>query len=221
MSNYETKLSEYIQNKFAPAVVLFNYIGGVHVDRINTLEEAVEKTITHLKVTHEEWIENMSAIGMDVEQELDGMVDQMFTFPYLDGLIYGLNDKFDGYIDQIKRSPYFRAIAAMEACINVTCALQEAFIPVEIFIEACDRVIDNNMSKFTTDKEYALTWELPEGCTLTSQEYKGDVYWYIVNADGKVKKRIGFEPVDLSDLVAKIIEYNKTLPIDDEDDNDE
>ena len=197
-------IGKYVVEKFSPAVTLFNYIAGVHVDCINTLDEAIEKTLLHLKVTHEEYIELVSNIGFDKTEELDGAVDLLFTYPYLCNLIAELSEKFEGYAELLARHKEMRGFMLMESCMQTVQTIMDAYIPVDVFIEACDRVIDNNMSKFTTDKEYAESWELPEGCYLVNKQYQDDIYYYIVNNDGKVKKRIGFVGVDLSDLAEKL-----------------
>lgn len=221
MSEGYVNLAKYVQGEFVHSVNFFNYLLGVHVDRIETLDDAIAKTKLQIKIAHEEFIENISSIGFSIEGELDGAIDQLYTYPYLTALITMLADKFDGYVDVLSVQPEIRALAVMEACIGVIHPLQEAFIPEDIFIEGCSRVVKNNMSKFTTSKDEAETWILPEGCRLTSQEYQGQTYWYIVNQDGKVKKRVGFENVDLSDLVEKIGEAtNITIEITEGEDDE-
>ncbi len=216
------QLSEYVATEFMKAVVLFNYIGGVHIDKTESVEQAIEKTKLMMKVAHEEFIENISAIGWDDEQELDGAVDQMFTFPYLSSYIDLCAAKFgDEYIELLQQSPCIRAYAVMASCIEVIQPLQETHIPVGVFKEACDRVVKNNMTKFTANREEAESWQFPvEGCSIASQEYDGVEYHYIIDSGGKVKKRVGFEGVDLSDLVAKIKFNSDSVTLTEESDDE-
>ena len=64
--------------------------------------------------------------------------------------------------------------------------------------EYANRVIANNMQKFTTSLEEFKTWE--SGYIPTSKEYDGKLYYFFVDENRKVKKRDGFPKVEVEDL---------------------
>ncbi len=64
--------------------------------------------------------------------------------------------------------------------------------------EYANRVIANNMQKFTTSLEEFKTWE--SNYIPTSKEYDGKLYYFFVDENGKVKKRWGFPKVEVEDL---------------------
>ena len=64
--------------------------------------------------------------------------------------------------------------------------------------EYANRVIANNMQKFTTSLEGFKTWE--SNYIPTSKEYDGKLYYFFVDKNGKVKKRWGFPKVEVEDL---------------------
>ena len=64
--------------------------------------------------------------------------------------------------------------------------------------EYANRVIANNMQKFTTSLEEFKTWE--SNYIPTSKEYDGKLYYFFVDENGKVKKRDGFPKVEVEDL---------------------
>ena len=64
--------------------------------------------------------------------------------------------------------------------------------------EYADRVIANNMEKFTTDEEVFKTWK--SSYTPTSQVVDGVTYYFFVDENLKVKKRDGFPKVEVEDL---------------------
>ena len=74
---------------------------------------------------------------------------------------------------------------------------------LDLIIEATNRVVENNNQKHTDDKEYFDTWKHPKDEVLerSSKEVDGVTYYFFVNEVGKVRKKDGFEGVDLSHLV--------------------
>ena len=64
--------------------------------------------------------------------------------------------------------------------------------------EYANRVIANNMEKFTTDEEVFKTWK--SEYAPTSKVVDGVTYYFFVDENGKVKKRDGFPKVKVEDL---------------------
>ena len=64
--------------------------------------------------------------------------------------------------------------------------------------EYANRVIENNMQKFTTSLEEFKTWE--SNYIPTSKVVDGVKYYFFVDENGKVKKRGGFPKVDVEGL---------------------
>ena len=83
----------------------------------------------------------------------------------------------------------------MRVCIHTS--------TLDIIIKATDLVVENNMLKFTTDKEVFDNWKAPakENLTPSEQTVDGVTYYCLVNENGKVRKRKGFKIMDLSGLV--------------------
>ena len=71
-------------------------------------------------------------------------------------------------------------------------------LDMDILSEYADRVIANNMEKFTTGEEVFKTWK--SEYTPTSQVVDGVTYYFFVDENGKVKKRDGFPKVEVGDL---------------------
>ena len=69
---------------------------------------------------------------------------------------------------------------------------------MDILSEYADRVIANNMEKFTTDEEVFKTWK--SEYTPTSQVVDGVKYYFFVDENEKVKKRDGFPKVEVEGL---------------------
>ena len=71
-------------------------------------------------------------------------------------------------------------------------------LDIDILSEYADRVIANNMEKFTTDEAVFKTWK--SEYTPTSQVVDDIEYYFFVDGNGKVKKRDGFQKVEVEDL---------------------
>ena len=67
-----------------------------------------------------------------------------------------------------------------------------------ILSEYADRVIANNMEKFSTDESVFKTWK--SEYIPTSKVVDGVTYYFFVDENGKVKKRDGFPKVEVEDL---------------------
>ena len=71
-------------------------------------------------------------------------------------------------------------------------------LDVDILSEYANRVIANNMEKFTTDEEVFKTWK--SSYTPTSKVVDDIEYYFFVDGNGKVKKRDGFPKVEVEGL---------------------
>ena len=69
---------------------------------------------------------------------------------------------------------------------------------IDILSEYADRVIANNMEKFTTNEAVFKTWK--SEYTPTSQVVDGVTYHFFVDENGKVKKREGFPKIEVGGL---------------------
>ena len=69
---------------------------------------------------------------------------------------------------------------------------------IDILSEYADRVIENNMQKFTTSLEEFKTWE--SDYIPTSKECDSKLYYFFTDENSKVKKRNGFPKVEVEDL---------------------
>ena len=69
---------------------------------------------------------------------------------------------------------------------------------MDILSEYADRVIENNMKKFTTSLEEFKTWE--SDYIPTSKEYDGKLYYFFTDENSKVKKRNGFPKINVEGL---------------------
>ena len=71
-------------------------------------------------------------------------------------------------------------------------------LDIDILSEYANRVIANNMEKFTTSLEEVKTWE--SNYIPTSKECDGKLYYFFVDENGKVKKKDGFPKVEVGSL---------------------
>ena len=69
---------------------------------------------------------------------------------------------------------------------------------IDTLSEYADRVIANNMEKFTTDESVFKTWK--SEYTPKSKVVDGVTYYFFVDENGKVKKRDGFPKIEVGGL---------------------
>ena len=75
---------------------------------------------------------------------------------------------------------------------------QAYYLNMDILSEYADRVIANNMEKFSTDESVFKTWK--SSYTPTSKVVDGVTYYFFVDENGKVKKRDGFPKIEVGGL---------------------
>ena len=76
--------------------------------------------------------------------------------------------------------------------------LKTTELDLSILDEYADRVIENNMQKFTTSLGEFKTWK--SEYIPTSKVVDGVTYYFFVDENLKVKKRNGFPKVEVGDL---------------------
>jgi len=132
---------------------------------------------------------------------LDGACDTAFTVVYLHYLL-----------EEAKKRDYIKVNYKHTNLITLLGNLVMSNLPLDddeyydTFEEAMDRVIENNMSKVTTDVEDFKKWESPKGENLIpkSTVVDGTRYYLLVNAEGKCRKPDHFVGVDLTDLAGRL-----------------
>lgn len=205
ISNTELNAKEQYKNilekALQSAILLNKIIRGKSVEEYSD-EELSEAILTQSNVvTKEEIIEWISNYGLDTVEELDGAVDVIYTLSYLHYLI-----------EEAKRRDFVEINYKHTNLILMLGNVVLSNLPVDFdgsydtLEEAVDRIIENNMSKVTTDVEYFKTWESPKGENLIpkSTMVDGTRYYLLVNTDGKCRKPDHFVGVDLTDLAERL-----------------
>lgn len=208
---YKNILEKALQS----AILLNKIIRGKSVEEYSD-KELSEAIFTQSNVvTKEEIIEWISNYGLDTVEELDGACDTAFTVVYLHYLL-----------EEAKKRDYVEVNYKHTNLIALLGNLVMSNLPLDddkyydTFEEAMDRVIDNNMSKVTTDVEYFKTWESPKGENLIpkSTMVDGTRYYLLVNAEGKCRKPEHFVGVDLTDLAERLEKQWNGIKDDEEED---
>ena len=187
-----------IENKLYMSAIKFNAIANGGLANLVNLsnEQIVDAVVSQYKITLEEIEETERALVDNDEVEIyDGYCDVFYTFKYFPSLLvycYGKRDKetvdaVDSLIDAVYLGNRYVALL-----------LKTVELDLSILDEYADRVIENNMQKFTTSLEEFKTWE--SDYIPTSKEYDGKLYYFFVDENGKVKKRDGFQKVKVEDL---------------------
>lgn len=193
----ETNLLLEAEKKALDAAILFNRI--VHGKPIQeyTDSELIEAINLQNNITIEEVLETIENADIDLVEELDGYADVFYTYPYLEHLIAEFNSR---EITQaaakdlkLRRLQTTRHLAHM--------LLETLTFKPEIVLEAVNRVVDNNLAKFTTEPTEFNTWTYDDKFKPTQQDIDGITYYYLTDKNGKVRKKHNFDRVVLKDLV--------------------
>lgn len=187
-----------IENKLYMSAIKFNAIANGGLANLVNLsnEQLVDAVVSQYKITLEEIEETEKALVDNDEVEIyDGYCDAFYTFKYFQSLLvycYGKRDKdtvdkVNSLIDAVDLGNRYVALL-----------LKTVELDLSILDEYADRVIENNMQKFTTSLEEFKTWE--SNYIPTSKEYDGKLYYFFVDENGKVKKREGFPKVEVGSL---------------------
>ena len=187
-----------IENKLYMSAMKFNAIANGGLANLVNLsnEQLVDAVVSQYKITLEEIEETEKALVDNDEVEIyDGYCDVFYTFKYFQSLLvycYGKLDKetvdaVDSLIDAVDLGNRY-----------VDLLLKIVELDLSILDEYADRVIENNMEKFTTDEAVFKTWK--SEYTPTSQVVDGIEYYFFVDGNGKVKKREGFPKIEVGGL---------------------
>ena len=187
-----------IENKLYMSALNFNSIANGGLDNLVNLsnEKLVDAIVSQYKITLEEIEETEKALVDNDEVEIyDGYCDVFYTFKYFQSLLvycYGKRDKetvdaVDSLIDAVDLGNRYVALL-----------LKTVELDLSILDEYANRVICNNMEKFTTSLDEFETWE--SKYIPTSKVVDGVTYYFFVDENLKVKKRDGFPKVEVRSL---------------------
>ena len=187
-----------IENKLYMSALNFNSIANGGLDNLVNLsnEKLVDAIVSQYKITLEEIEETEKALVDNDEVEIyDGYCDVFYTFKYFQSLLvycYGKRDKetvdaVDSLIDAVDLGN--RYVALLHKTVE---------LDLSILDEYANRVICNNMEKFTTSLDEFETWE--SKYIPTSKVVDGVTYYFFVDENLKVKKRDGFPKVEVGSL---------------------
>ena len=187
-----------IENKLYTSAMKFNAIANGGLANLVNLsnEQLVDAVLSQYKIALEEIEETEKALADNDEVEIyDGYCDVFYTFKYFQSLLvycYGKRDKetvdeVDSLIDAVDLGNRYVALL-----------LKTVERDLSILDEYADRVIENNMQKFTTSLDEFETWE--SEYIPTSKFVDGVTYYFFVDENGKVKKRDGFPKVEVEGL---------------------
>ena len=186
-----------IRDRLYDSAKVFNRIvDGKYIEDYSK-DELVEKINAQFFIAKEEVDEFFTAKeNNDIVEMYDGAIDTFYTVRFLIQLLNEYDERYHkeyeptcGYsLDDLQK-------LEMEG-LDVLCEATE--LDLDILSEYVDRVIENNMEKFTTSLEEFKTWE--SDYIPTSKEYGGKLYYFFVDENGKVKKRDGFPKVEVRSL---------------------
>ena len=187
-----------IENKLYMSALKFNSIANGGLDNLVHLsnEQLLDAVVSQYKITLEEIEETEKALVDNDEVEIyDGYCDVFYTFKYFQSLLvycYGKRDKetvdkVDSLIDAVDLGNRY-----------ATLLIKTVERDLSTLDEYADRVIENNMQKFTTSLDEFETWE--SEYIPTSKFVDGVTYYFFVDENLKVKKRDGFPKVEVEDL---------------------
>lgn len=195
---------DYFEAVLTPQVVNMNDVyQGVFAEKSPTeMAVSINKQIDIVNSEQQEFRDNFC---VDPVEELDAIADVLFTVAYF---MYQLSVSLD--LDEAQTKEFESVLQGERVALliedfNNFLGVMYTNYDLPIVIEATDRVVVNNASKFTTDVKEFETWEAPENEPLEKETrvIDGVEYYMFVNEVGKVRKRDGFVGVDLTDLVEK------------------
>jgi len=152
------------------------------------------------KINFEETMEWVDNYGIDLVEEIDACCDVLVTGTYLDTLVNELKLRNLPSVDvNVKRLGLMITLTNL-VLSNLIKNTDNSYTTLN---KALDRVIENNMSKFSTNQEEFKKWKAPKNEKLfpKSVVVDGVRYYFLVNADGKLRKPDHFVLVSLDDLL--------------------
>ena len=183
-----------IRGKVMDNSILFNKIvNGKGIEDYSKWE-LVSKINSQYLIAKEEVDEFFTAKeNNDIVEMYDGAIDTFYTVPFLVQLLNEYEIRYDTEYDG-----YTHAELDILEQGSVDVLFEATELDLDILSEYADRVIANNMEKFTTDEAVFKTWK--SEYIPTSKVVDGVKYYFFVDENGKVKKREGFPKIEVEGL---------------------
>ena len=186
-----------IRGKVLDNSILFNKIvNGKGIEDYSKWE-LVSKINSQYLIAKEEVDEFFTAKeNNDIVEMYDGAIDTFYTVPFLVQLLNEYEIRYDTEYDECDGYTLAELDILEQGGFDVL--VEAAELDLDILSEYADRVIENNMQKFTTSLDEFETWE--SEYIPTSKFVDGVTYYFFVDENLKVKKRDGFPKVEVEDL---------------------
>ena len=186
-----------IRDKVMDNSILFNKIvNGKDIEGYSKLE-LVSKINSQYLIAKEEVDEFFTAKeNNDIVEMYDGAIDTFYTVPFLIRLLNEYEIRYDTEYDECDGYTLAELDILEQGGVDVL--FESTELDLDILSEYANRVIANNMEKFTTDEEAFKTWK--SEYASTSKVVDGVTYYFFVDENGKVKKQDGFPKVEVEDL---------------------
>ena len=186
-----------IRGKVMDNSILFNKIvNGKGIEDYSKWE-LVSKINSQYLIAKEEVDEFFTAKeNNDIVEMYDGAIDTFYTVPFLVQLLNEYEIRYDTEYDECDGYTLAELDILEQGGFDVMFEATE--LDLDILSEYADRVIENNMQKFTTNEAVFKTWK--SEYTPTSQVVDGIEYYFFVDGNGKVKKREGFPKIEVGGL---------------------
>ena len=186
-----------IRDRLYDSAKVFNRIvDGKYIEEYSK-DELVDKINAQFFIAKEEVDEFFTAKeNNDIVEMYDGAIDTFYTVPFLIRLLNEYEIRYDTEYDECDGYTLAELDILEQGGVDVL--FESTELDLDILYEYADRVIANNMEKFTTDEEVFKTWK--SNHNPTSKVVDGVTYYFFVDENGKVKKREGFQKVEVEDL---------------------
>ena len=186
-----------IRDKVMDNSILFNKIvNGKGIDGYSKWE-LVSKINSQYLIAKEEVDEFFTAKeNNDIVEMYDGAIDTFYTVPFLVQLLNEYEIRYDTEYDECDGYTLAELDILEQGGVDVL--FESTELDLDILSEYADRVICNNMEKFTTSLEEFKTWE--SNYIPTSKVVDGVTYYFFTDENSKVKKRNGFPKVEVGGL---------------------
>ena len=186
-----------IRDKVMNNSILFNKIvNGKGIEDYSKWE-LVSKINAQYLIAKEEVDEFFTAKeNNDIVEMYDGAIDTFYTVPFLIRLLNEYEIRYDTEYDECDGYTLAELDILEQGGVDVL--FESTELDLDILYEYADRVIANNMEKFTTDEEVFKTWK--SNHNPTSRVVDGVTYYFFVDENGKVKKREGFPKIEVEGL---------------------
>ena len=186
-----------IRDKVMDNSILFNKIvNGKGIEDYSKWE-LVSKINSQYLIAKEEVDEFFTAKeNNDIVEMYDGAIDTFYTVPFLVQLLNEYEIRYDTEYDECDGYTLAELDILEQGGVDVL--FESTELDLDILSEYANRVLANNMEKFTTDEEVFKTWK--SSYTPTSQVVDDIEYYFFVDGNGKVRKREGFPKIEVEGL---------------------